>query len=488
LFLLAAFLLAPALTFLFALLVLVILVLETMISPLYLKIFNFYFISTHSRNKFLPTLGQVVKVLILNYLIIVSPKALSSCKNDTTNIHHINIAVGEYYRIPTPNLANYAVSNKELLSVRHRKAQEGLLIRGKHQGFSTIKVWNSHQVEKKYHIFIQTKIGLAKMKLLALSFEQMGIDTELSSSKLKLCSTITELNQFKSISSLLKSSEKSINIDNQLLISKELQRELANLIYPKFLKNKVSDIICQFHQMPIRCKVPKSNLDIDSLVKYWFHEIPIEIHQFQDELTLDNFKLKTKLILLESASSEVLALGLDKISNNLYALIRNDLNSFIGENIINFENKRVKLSSIATPEIITRVNNEGEISIGSEIPFTRKSKEEYVTNWKFAGLKIKTKLEKENNEYFLNIETELSRPMQSSGASTISSNKTKSRVKITQGKSLKITDIGHQGIQHQNTSLPYLSKIPLLGKLFTSSSEIETYKNIQLYVQLERMP
>lgn len=487
-FLFAAFLLAPDLTFLFALLFFVILVLDTMITLLYLKIFISVFKPTQSRTKFLPRLGQVVKIIIFNYLIILSPKALSSCNIEKINSQFINIAIGEYQKVPTFNLKNYAVSNKELITVKHFKSKNSLMIRAKHQGFSTISTWDNSNIEMKYNIFIHTKKLISKIRMKLIQFEELGLVTNVINTKIILCGEIQTITSAKRLVKVLNNNDQSIQIESLVSLSKDLQKEMANLIYGKFIQKKITDVTCNFTQLPIKCRIAKSKHDINSIADFWFQDIPIEFTRTDEKLLLPNYKIKTKIILLESADSEVLALGLNKISNNLYSLLRKDLNSFVGENIINLENKKVKLSSIATPELLTRVGTKGEISIGSEIPFTKRSKEEYVTNWKFAGLKLKILLEKENDQFFLNIETELSRPLSSGGGSTISSNRSTSRIKVELDQSLKVLDIGHQGIQKEGSSIPYVSKIPILGRLFSSSSEIETYKNIKLLIQVERHP
>lgn len=485
-FLFAAFLLEPALTFLFDLLVFVILVFDTMITLLYLKNFNFLFKSTRSRTKFLPTRGQVVKVLLANCLITIAPNALSVCNIVKENPKFINLAIGEYRKIPTNGLANYATSNKELVTVKHYASKNELIIRAKHQGFSSLKIWNKNGRIYEYNIFVHTKLHASKIRMSRLKLESLGLQTSVIDSTITICGELISFPNIKRLHQTLKNKETLIDIDNRVTLSTTLQKEVANTIYTKFLQKKITNVFCKFDQIPIKCKLPKSNFDLKSFTQYSLSEIPLDIIQIDESSLLPNFKLKTRLILLESASSEVMSLGLNQISNNLYSLLKNDLNAFIGENLIHFENKKVKLSSIATPEIITRVNHKGEISIGSEIPFSQKSNDEYSTNWKFAGLKIQTKIEKENDQYFLNIETELSRPISNSNSSTISSNKTKSRIQINLNESLKIVDIGHQGIQSEDSSLPYLSKIPILGKLFSSTSEIESFKNIKLFVQLER--
>lgn len=487
-FLFAAFLLEPALTFLFDLLVFVILVFDTMITLLYLKNFNFLFKSTRSRTKFLPTKGQVVKVLLANSLITIAPNALSVCNNVKEEPKFINLSIGEYRKLPTNGLANYATSNKELVSIKHYAAKASLIVRAKHQGFSSLKVWSKDGSVLEYNIFIHTKIQASKIRMTRLKLERIGLKTSIIDSTISACGDLNKLKDIKHLHNILKNKDSTIEIDNQVRLSNQLQKEIANMIYGKLLQKKITTAFCKFEQIPIKCKIPKSNFDLKSLTDYWLSEIPLELIQTDETDLLPNFKLKTRLILLESASSEVMSLGLDKISSKFYSLIKNDLNAFIGNNLIFFGDKSIKLSSIATPEILTRVNHKGEISIGSEIPFTQKTNDDYSTNWKFAGLKILTKVEKENDQFFLNIETELSRPVSSSNTSTISSNKTKSRIQININESLKIVDIGHQGIQTEDNSLPYLSEIPILGKLFSSTSEIESFKNIKIFVQLERMP
>ena len=485
-FLFAAFLLEPAFTFLFDLLVFVILVFDTMITLLYLKNFNFSINSTPSRTKFLPRSGQIVKALIVNCLIIMGPETLSSCNLDHTETRSIHLAIGEYKKISSKGLKNYASSNKELISVKHYAAKNSLMIRAKHQGHSLLKIWKSGGDSQELNIFIQTKGQISRARMSKIALQAIGLKAKQVNSTIIVCGEINSVENVKVFAKLINKKDDFLELISEVRISTNLQKKLANMIYTKLIQNKITNIYCQFSRIPIKCKLPKSNHDIKSLKQYWFSGLPIEFIQEDRLLLLPNYKLKTRLILLESANKEVLSLGLDKASGEIYSLLKKDLNSFIGENLIHFENNKIKLSSIATPELITRINTLGEVSIGSEIPFTQRSNDEYTTNWKFAGLKLKVKIEKENEQFFLNIETELSRPISSGETSTVSSNKTKSRVMLKLKESLQVVDIGHKGIQNEDSSLPFLSRIPILGKLFTSSSEMESFKSIKLFVQLEK--
>jgi len=487
LFLLAAFLLEPALTFLFDLLFFVTLVLDTMISPLYFKNYSNLFDNFLYRRHFLPIQGQLVKIIILLSFSFLSPNTLSCGNNSIKQQNTKYLGIGEYHQIKLNHLKNYALSNREIISAKLSSTKKTLLIRAKQQGLSTVKVWQKSS-QKEFRFIVMTKKLAGELKSVNYSLSALGLDSQIKNGEIKVCNLVENFPQLSIVWKLKQSrKDKIFKLSDHYRFSKTFKKILASKIYSSFIKRKITNVKCTFETLPITCTIPKSKIDLVGIQKFWLKNIPLKLIRVNETLMLPNYRLKTKLILTESANRDILQLGLHKISGKVFSLINKDFNGFIGENQVNINNTKVKLSSMATPEIILRVGSKSQFSIGSEIPFSNKLKDDLYTEWKFAGLKVSALIEKEGDQYFLNIQTELSRPNTSSGTTSITSNRTSSRLNIKLKKTLEVVNISHRGIQNELSSLSYLSRLPILGRLFTSNTEIETFKNIKLYLQLERL-
>lgn len=417
----------------------------------------------------------------------MSPSALSCGNYEDSSTYIKYLGIGEYHQIKLKNLKNYALSNSEVVTARLVNKRANLLIRAKKQGLSIVKVWELG-LRREYRFQVLTKKLAGEIKRISYILESMGLVSKTRYGEIHLCDEINSMQQLKTVWKLKSQrKDKVFKLSDNIKLSTKFKKILASKVYSSFLKRKISLVKCNFDSIPVLCKIPKSKMDLIGVKNFWLKNTPLKIISVEEKLMLPNYKLKTRLILSESANGETLQLGLQKISGKLYSLISKDFNSFIDSNEINLSDTAVKLSSIATPELILRVDNKSQFSIGSEIPFSNKLKNELYTDWKFAGLKVSALIEKEGDQYFLNINTELSRPSSNKTTRAISSNKTTSRVKIELNKVIQAINITHKGIQNEKQSLSFFASLPILGRLFTSKSKIETYKNIKLFLQLERM-
>jgi hypothetical protein len=145
------------------------------------------------------------------------------------------------------------------------------------------------------------------------------------------------------------------------------------------------------------------------------------------------------------------------------------------------------LSSLAEPEIVANLNKPQLIEIGSQIPYQNIAQQGSTViapiDWRFAGLKIKTKLSESYGKFLFDYETEFSRPVDQS----ISGSKEISSALLQVGVPLKIFQIGFQTVSKGRQGIPILSDIPILRHLFESKSDQKTYKQIYGYVVLEEV-
>jgi hypothetical protein len=166
-------------------------------------------------------------------------------------------------------------------------------------------------------------------------------------------------------------------------------------------------------------------------------------------------------------------------------LFVNGIRNLIDKNAVFLQKSQMDLSSLAEPELVVNLNTPQLVEIGSQIPYqnigVQGSSVIAPIDWRFAGLKIKTKITESYGKLLLDYETEFSRPV----AQAISGSKEVSSALLEVGVPMKIFQIGFQTTSKDRLGIPVLSEIPILKHLFESKSDTKTYKQIYGYVVLE---
>jgi hypothetical protein len=207
--------------------------------------------------------------------------------------------------------------------------------------------------------------------------------------------------------------------------------------------------------------------------------------QQDSRLRHKNYRLKLKLIQLERMDGKEIHFGMDKIQASVEDLFVNGIRNLIDKNAVFLQKSQMDLSSLAEPELVVNLNTPQLVEIGSQIPYqnigVQGSSVIAPIDWRFAGLKIKTKITESYGKLLLDYETEFSRPV----AQAISGSKEISSALLEVGVPMKIFQIGFQTTSKDRVGIPILSEIPILKHLFESKSDTKTYKQIYGYVVLE---
>ncbi|MBT5094193.1 MAG: hypothetical protein HOM21_08125, partial [Halobacteriovoraceae bacterium] len=179
-----------------------------------------------------------------------------------------------------------------------------------------------------------------------------------------------------------------------------------------------------------------------------------------------------------------ISLGLDRLSGSLDELFNSGVEGIIRKNKLLLSRRQVKISTLAEPQSIMRLNSPLAIQVGSQIPIKTKNDLAGLstTEWKFVGLNIKVIAERIGDNFKIKYTTEFSRPGE--GGSLTGSKEISSAI-VPLGKAVELFQITFQTSGENNSRLPWLSKIPLLGKIFESNSKQAIYKNISGVVILE---
>ncbi len=390
------------------------------------------------------------------------------------------LAKGEQKEILVEDLKHFSVGNPEVISYKLLKNQKKILIKGKKIGFTDLVVW-SRKKKMVYNIYVLTKQNFLKTFQLADALKNLNLTLDIRGPLMTASGMISDFSDYLYI-------HKIKNLyDHQIFFKIKLEEKLRNYIvskiYQKLYANQISSVSCQENWIHIICFY--QGFENESLLKELSSIYKVSFIKENSYLNQRNYRLKLKLIQLEKMDGEEIHLGLDKLHASVKDLFDHGLKKLIDDNIVFLNKSRMDLSSLAEPEILLNLETSQIIEIGSQIPYQnlniQGSNIVAPIEWRFAGLKIKTKISDHHGKFLLNYETVFSRQDEQS----ISGSKEKASTIVELNRPLKIFQIGFQTTTKLKQGIPVLSEIPIIKHLFQSKSDQKTYKQIYGYVVLE---
>ncbi|MCP4913535.1 MAG: type II and III secretion system protein [Oligoflexia bacterium] len=385
---------------------------------------------------------------------------------------------GEIRTIRVGVFDNFAIGNKEILSAKAVSKRPGnLLIKAKMKGYSQIKFFKNQKLIRSFAFYVISKQRQMSFISLKKKLKKKEL-VKLKGDEIILQGEIDNLNDFFEVTKFLKHRE----INHQLTLKEKFKKRLLSNIYYYFIKNNYDDVECEVENLAINCFFQDYDKELFDYLKKKYSILFIKNQSYSK---IKHYKIMLKLIQFENTSSKEFRLGLDKIEGNI-GIFLNTADDLYTNNTILLNNKNITYSTLAKPEITIRENKKVEISIGSEIPYQIGSNQSgFQQQWRFAGLKIKMNLQRIGDHHIIDYETNFSRPMNNN---VISGNKQMSSISLKANKATKLFNIGFTSSAEEESSLPYLSKVPLLGKLFTSQGGVETYKKVIGIIMIEELP
>ncbi|MFA6237672.1 MAG: hypothetical protein WC635_10130 [Bacteriovorax sp.] len=480
LFLLVAFLFAPAFFFFLSLLFVVTHVLETIckLPSRYRSVISQFI---NNKPTFLPIKSLCVKG-ILPSILLISPHAAILAE---TKSHDVILARGQSTEIVLFGLEKFNIGNRQVITYRYNETSQKMLVRGNQLGHSEILVWNKDKTIESYQIFVISKNQEAKFLHLAEIVSSLGLSSQIMIPHLKVTGVLKTLSQYFDYKKVLEQN-KDILLDEATLAI-ELKNKIFAGVYSAFFDDYKDSIKCQNEFSVVTCFYPENEAPSESLKKYLCDKYKLELIQKNNQQFKKNYRLKLKLIQLEQLDGEDLRLGLEQVSGSLSDFLSMPLEKIVQKNQVLLAQKKVRLSTLAEPQSLVRTQTPAEMQIGADIPFKNiNANNVQSTDWKFAGLKIKVVLENYGEKLKINYETELTQPSSDSdGVSSIGGNKEKSSVMITLKTAVKIFQISLKTEGKSTDQMPFLNAIPILGELFKSKSNQSNYKTITGIIEVD---
>jgi hypothetical protein len=482
LFLLAAFLLAPAFFFFLNLLFVVTHVLETIRKLLSRYRYN---ISLYNNFKhyFLPINRSCVKGLFTitgTCLFIISPYTVKA----ETQSHDIIIARGQSTEIALPEMDKFNIGNRQVITYNLNEKTKTLLIRGTQLGHSEILVWNKDKTSKRLQIFVISKNQEAKLLHIAGLSNQLRLESEILVPHVRVSGEITTIAQYLDYKKILEQNKDTIL--DEVRLGAKLTSTVYSNVYAAFFQDYKDSINCTAEFSEISCFYSENEAPSESLKKYLVDKYKINLVQKNNQQLKKNYTIKLKLIQLEQLDGEELRLGLEQVSGSLGSFLTTPLEKIISENRVLLAQKKVKISTLAEPQTLVRPLQVAEMQIGADIPFKNiNTNNVQSTDWKFAGLKIKIILENYGEKIKITYETELTQPAgDANGVASIGGNKEKSSVIINLKTAVKIFQMSLKTEGKATDQMPFLNAIPIIGELFKSKSNQNNFKTISGIIEV----
>lgn len=392
----------------------------------------------------------------------------------------IVLAKGEQKELSFAGLKKFSVGNPEVISYKWMPKTGKLLVKGKKVGFTDLVVWNSAGKEV-VSLYVLSKQKFLKTFQLADALKNLNLSIDIKGPIMTASGVLSDFSDYLYLQKIKTQFQDQVFF--KISLEHKLRNHIIGQIYKKLYANGFSAVNCQADWLEIMCFYEgESN---EALLKQLSIFYRVSFIRQDSRLKYQNYRLKLKLVQLERMDGREIHLGLDKLQASVKELFESGIRTLIENNIVFLTQSKMDLSSLAEPEMIVNLNTPQIIEIGSQIPYqnisTQGSSVIAPIDWRFAGLKIKTKISEAYGKLLVNYETEFTRPVDQA----INGSKEVSSVLLELGKPIKIFQIGFQTTTKSRQGIPLISDIPILKHLFESKSDQKTYKQLYGYIVLE---
>lgn len=380
---------------------------------------------------------------------------------------------GEQKEIQLKAGDSFSLGNSQVISKKVYKNH--LLIKGKSIGFSDLKVLRGKNVVFDYKIYVLPKKQELSFIGISDALKEINLTPQILGEKIKITGTINHIDHYYFLERII--SNYKNQIINEIQLNQKIKNQIIASYYEQFQNLGIEFHFCKMQDLMVYCYLPKTS-EVDQKIHELFPNRLLTI--FYKKNKPKNLKIKLKLIQIENLKGKDFTFGLDQINTNFQNLFEKGVESFIEENKIILSQKNLEAKSIAEPEGIIAVGESLNFEVGSEIPFRADNQFTINTQWKFAGLKIKLKLDEMNNQYWLQYDTELTLPHENA----ISGSKTNGKLLAQTDYSQSLFQIHYETDSKQESGIPLIKDIPLIGRLFRGTSKLKTYKQLVGIIQI----
>ena len=393
------------------------------------------------------------------------------------------ISVGEQYEIKDLSVTQLSNGNPQVLGHLFRSKTKSLLLKGKKMGYSHLVLWTGKQTKQEIHVYVVSKRAQLKLGQMANFLKEMKIQSRFSGDRLIIESEITSKGQFVTLKNLQKQNPSVLHFEGTL--NPSLEKELLIELYEIFWNHHLDSVRCWLFEIELTCEL----FDYDQLPAKIGDELAKKYGlniQVVPSPRAVNYRIKLKVIQIESGNEQVIKSGLEQFSGSISNFFQFSLEEIIGNNNWVLKQGSLSYKLLAEPEIILGPGSKAQIKVGTELSFQNQNDARGInqTDWKETGLNINLELQKKGAHFLLNYQHLLSR---GNNTDAISFGTGKSTLLVELNHPVKLFEVTLESDQDNKMGLPWFSRIPILGNLFKSKENRQTYQKITCLLLLEKV-
>jgi pilus assembly protein CpaC len=296
---------------------------------------------------------------------------------------------------------------------------------------------------------------------------------------------IFTLDEFKKIVSTME--EKNAFVFLKLEMSDELTSAVEKWFNHYFRNHEITPPKIIFSSSPWKAVLSAKDNSITS--RNQAHQVGLFTQDNPNKIEIsDNIKVSVKFVEIKKATARKLGIDWQKAIGGQILDSKVTFDQTI-DLILNAEESSGNSKTLANPTLICRNGKEAEFFAGGEIPIVLTKYKTREVVWKKYGVSLKIKpVVDPLGQMSIAIETEVSTPDESKavdGVPGISSNRVSSHFDLVKSRTIVLSGLLHNGSGQSATGLPYLTQIPMIGKLFSSQGFRESETEMVIFVTPE---
>lgn len=387
---------------------------------------------------------------------------------------NVVLAIGEHYEIKLSNLQHYSIGNSEVIGHRYLSKRQVLLIKGKRQGHCEIAIWlrgGERRIQQIYVLAQKEEMNWGYVQELLGGIA--GVTIKEAGPILQISGELERLSDYFLLLKIYKKYSQQVYL--QIKLAPMLRNEVLADIYSILLPENINKLSCWVEGIEVYCRHDQSTLPGPTSSAFLKERHLLTLIPFATGLQQQNYLLRLKLVQLESGDSHDFSLGPSHLSSSLRELIEQGPKGVVLNSEVNLEDRKIKVKTLAGPEVILRPGHPVLLEMGASIPFESTGREyDHLVEWHFAGLKVNLEVNSKGEELELQYKSEFTEP----NKQYVVGSKESSRLTIRLQELVELFQIGISTIGSKERSMPWLGKIPILGAIFSAESEQNSYKRI----------
>ncbi|MBF0315526.1 MAG: hypothetical protein HQK50_05830 [Oligoflexia bacterium] len=428
-------------------------------------LYKIYSSNKQPKAKYLPIFRLVVKNFVFIFAFLLLKSGDAGARGDIA----IKVVVGEHQTYELPSgvvLKNYSLADKSLASTKYLEKERLLLFKGKREGQSELLILGEDKKELRKKLLVVASTKGSKRGAPPVTIGE-----------------VKSMKEFKRALLLSKNKQHGKKILVEARASEKLQEEIIQEIRKHLEQEAISKLWCEEERLTFYCFYEESTPPSAAIASLLSERFNVKWVAKKSKFSKLNYRFRLKLVQLECSEGEDLTLGFSRVNLGIADLFEGGVSGvkrWALRQEIFFENRKYKLSTLAAPEVTFILGEKHSLEMGAKIPIESKTSIAVSANvipvieWHFAGLRVQFIAALNGERLLVKYENEFSGP----SGNAISGSKESSQLFMNLGEMVELFQIGIQTMGNQEHAIPGLGAIPLFGKLFTATSNAESYKRI----------